>query len=374
MKLLCTQENLNFGLSIVSHLSAKNINLPILNNILIETEDDAIKFSATNLEIGIQCTVRGKVEEEGKFTVDSRLLAEYVSLLPKDNVNVNLAENDFLKVDCKNYHTKMKGIAADEFPIIPEIEKNKLIKVKLSDLRDALAQVSFSVSSSETRQELSGVLFKITQKNLTLVGTDSYRLAEKKMNVLENSVAEEKKIIVPLRTLQELARILGQMKDSAETDEVNIYLSDNQILFTFDSIELISRLIEAQFPEYEQIIPSNFKTEIKCNKDELVKIIKTNALFSKVGIFDIALEFKKDTNSLVISSTNAQTGESRSELDVEYSGDDNDITLNYRYVLDGLANMLATDLDISMIDKNTPLMIKPKGEPDYVYIVMPIRQ
>ncbi|MBI5254712.1 DNA polymerase III subunit beta [Candidatus Falkowbacteria bacterium] len=374
MKFVCTQENLNGGLSVVGHLSTKNINLPILNNILMEVKEDYIKLSTTNLEIAITCIVRGKVDKLGKFTVDSKLLADYVALLPRENVEISLVENDFLKVDCKNFHTKVKGIVAEDFPIIPEISKENFIKVNLADLRNALSQTAFAISSSETRQELSGVLFKLDGVNLVLAATDSYRLAEKKITINESTIKEPRKILVPSKTIQELLRILNAQKEVNEKSELVIYVSENQILFTFDLIELVSRVIEAQFPEYEQIIPTSFKTTTFVDKAELAKIIKTSALFAKTGIFDVNLDFVQKTNGLLVSSSNAQTGESMAELDVEFTGEDNKISLNYRYLLDGLNNISADVVEISMIDNNKPLLVKPRDSKDYVYIVMPIRQ
>jgi DNA polymerase-3 subunit beta len=374
MKFICTQENLNGGLSVVGHLSTKNINLPILNNILMDVKEDSVKLLTTNLEIAISCVIRGKVDKIGKFTVDSKLITDYISLLPKENVEIDVEENDLMKVDCRNFHTKIKGISAEDFPIIPEISKENFLKVNLVEFKNAISQVIFSVASSETRQELAGMLFKVDGVTLVLAGTDSYRLAEKKITIEESTIKEARRILVPLKTVQELLRILNQLKEVNEKAEVQIFVSDNQILFTFDSIELISRVIEAQFPEYEQIIPNGFKTTVFADKAELTKTIKTNSLFSKSGVFDINLDFAQKTNSLLISSSNAQTGESMTEIDVEFTGEDNKITLNYRYLLDGLANIPADVIELSIIDNNKPLMIRPKDSKDYVYIVMPIRQ
>jgi DNA polymerase-3 subunit beta len=340
----------------------------------MDVKDDSIKLLTTNLEIAISCVIRGKVEKVGKFTADSKLFTDYVGLLPKENVEVDVEENDLIKVDCRNFHTKIKGISAEDFPIIPEISKENFIKLSLNDLREALSQVAFSVSSSETRQELAGVLFKIEGVTLILAGTDSYRLAEKKITIEESTIKEARRILVPVKTIQELSRILNQLKDVSEKSEVYIYVSDNQILFTFDSVELISRVIEAQFPEYEQIIPSNFKTTVFVDKSELMKTVKTSALFSKSGVFDINLDFAQSANKLLISSSNVQTGESMTEIDVEFSGEDNKITLNYRYLLDGLTNIPSNVVELSLIDGAKPLLIRPKDSKDYVYIVMPIRQ
>jgi DNA polymerase III subunit beta len=373
MKFTCTQENLNQGLLVTGRLTSKNVNLPILNNVLIEAKEGNLKFSSTNLEIGISCLVRGKVEKEGTFTVESKLLTDYVNLLPKENVDLELIKDDYLSVKCKNSQTRVKGINADDFPVIPKIDKKDGYKVSINDFKQALSQVIFAVSTSETRPEINGVfmVFNDEAGKLTMVGTDSYRLAEKKIALTGHAAKRE--VIVPVKVLQEVMRILGVLK-SPENENLEIYLSDNQISFSIDTIEVISRLAEGQYPDYKQIIPTEKKTEVKADTNELVKIIKTTSLFSKTGINDISLEFLAEKKSLVISSTNIQVGESFSELEVEYTGDNNATTLNFKFLLEGLNNINAGEVEISLIDNNIPCMIRPKDDKSYLYIVMPIRQ
>ena len=181
MKLTCTQENLNKGLFIVGHLANKNINLPILNNVLLKAENSILKLATTNLEIGISCIVRGKIEKEGDFTIDSKLFSDYVNLLPKGNIDINLDENDYLKVSCENYKTKIKGMPASDFPVLPSLEKKNPFVCNVNDLRKAISQVIFAVSTNESRNELCGVLMDFNTYDagfITMTATDSYRLAE----------------------------------------------------------------------------------------------------------------------------------------------------------------------------------------------------
>ena len=375
MKITCLQENLNFGLQNTGHLANKNINLPILNNVLIEAKDGGVKLSSTNLEVGISCNVRCKTEIEGSFTVDAKLFSEYINLLPNEQVEINLEENDYLHVSCKNYETKLKGIVADDFPVIPIIEKKEAYKIKIDEFKKALSQVVFAVSVSESRPEIAGVYInfnKTTKGQMILAGTDSYRLAERSLGLVSGQ--EENEVIVPLKTLQEVLRILNNIKENAgENEDLEIYLSENQILFVANGIELISRLIEGQYPDYRQIIPQESKTNITVSTSELVKTIKTVALFSKVGIFDITIEFSK-TKGLTLKALNSQTGESKSEVEVEFSGEDNQTVLNYRYLLDGLNNINADEVEICLVDGNVPCVFRPKGKKNYTYIVMPIKQ
>src|SRR5688572_26573296 len=263
MKFSCTQENLNQGLAVVSHIASKNVNLPILGNVLIKGDDKVLRFSSTNLEIAIKCVVRGKIEEQGEFTVPSRLFSDYVSLLPKDRVDVEL-DGNALTVACGTYQTKLNGIAASEFPLIPTIEGQQKFAVKVNDFRRAVSQVLFAVAPNESRPEISGVLFKFMPEGtggleLVLAATDSYRLAEKVVAVNEGhstAIKEPVNVIVPSRTVAEIIRILGVFKDSLENpEELEIHIGENQILFAYDTVELISRTIEGKYPDYRQLIP-----------------------------------------------------------------------------------------------------------------------
>jgi len=375
MKLTCLQENLNLGLQTTGHLVNKNINLPILNNVLLEAKDGMLKLSSTNLEIGIVSQVRCKVDEEGSFTVDAKLLSDYISLLPNDQISFALEPDEFLKVACRSSETKIKGMQAEDFPVIPSIEREKPFKVNIKEFKKAISQVLFAVANSETRPEIGGVYMnfnKFTPKSLFIVGTDSYRLAEKKVEL--EDAGEEKEIIVPLKTLQELARILGTIKEVIGAPEfLDIYISENQILFVTEGIELISRLIEGVYPDYRQIIPKETKTTVTVSVSELQKTIKTVALFSKTGIFDINMLFEP-AKGLVVKAANIQVGESTATVDVEFIGQLNETTVNYRYLLDGLSNLGVEDATLSLVDSNIPLLLKSKDGGDYLYIIMPIKQ
>ena len=381
MKISCTQENLNQGLFVVSHIASKNTSLPILNNILIKADKEGIRLSATNLEIGINCLIRGKVEEEGEFTVQSRLLADYINLLPKDQVDLESSKSDdnnqILKVKSKKSSTKIKGQDAADFPLIPSVEKNLLYLVKSLDLKQAISQVIFSVSTSETRPEINGAFFNFQGDKLTIAATDSYRLAEKEIFLEKGSSQEERSVIIPAKTLQELQRILGSFKDPAAISEVKnieVYLANNQILFSFGGIELTSRLVEGKYPDYKQIIPQESKTQAIIKTLDLVSAVKKASLFAKSGIYDISMELSSKDNQLVISSLNNQLGENISEIEVEISGEDNSIVVNFKYLLDGLQSIDTEQVELGVIDSSSPCTIKPLGASDYLYIVMPIKQ
>ncbi|MEA2088676.1 MAG: DNA polymerase III subunit beta [Patescibacteria group bacterium] len=386
MKIICTQENLNKGLSIISNITGKNPNLPILNNILIKAKDNTITLSATNLEIGINCVIRGKIEKDGRFTIPARAFSDYVNLMGKEQITLELKDNK-LKISNINCKSKFKGDIADDFPAIPKIKKQSKYSIELENIRSAISNVIFASTVISSRPEISGILFDFNgdNKQLTLAATDSYRLAEKKVKLKDISGKNEK-IIIPIRTLQEVVRIVGLIKDSEQEDkkqkEINIYLSgDGQVLFSFpdpnigteDSVELVSRVIEGNYPEYQEIIPKSHNTKIIVEKNDLIKVVKASSLFTESGVNSIKLEFFSKNNEMTIFSANSQTGENLSKLQAKIEGEDSNITLNYRYLLDGLQNIGGDIAVLEVINKDVPCALKPIDKDDYIYIIMPIR-
>lgn len=374
MRFISLQENLKRGLNIVGHVTSKNINLPILNNILIKATNGNIELVSTNLEIGITHQVRGKIESDGEFTVDSKLIGEYVNLLSGgEKVKIEEKDNE-LKIECGNYRTKIKGESAKEFPLIPTLPRQGYYSCKTGELKKALNSVGFAVSNSENRVELTGVLFSFSKDKLSLAATDSYRLAERELTVKAEDISGEQKVIVPGKTVQELLRVLNNLEggELGEDQELKFYLAENQILFTVDSVELISRLINGHYPDYKQIIPAKSQTEILVEKSEIIRAVKAAALFSKTGINDITLLFFK--NKITVSAFSGASGESQIELEAEVNGGDNEVTINYRYLLDGLNNIEGDMVRLSVLNNTTPCVLKPEKEENYLYIVMPIRQ
>lgn len=375
MKFIILKENLKQGLATVAHLSSKNINLPILNNVLIKVRKDGVEMISTNLEISINNFVRAKVESEGEFTVDSKVINEYVNLLPDDKIEIEL-KNDELLVKCQNYKTKIKGQEASDFPILPSIDSDLYYSVNISDFKNALSGVSFSTSNNENRIELSGVFFNFDGRgNLILAGTDSYRLSEKTIKYKQGVSEGERSIIVPSRTVQELIRILNNFKleeQLGSEDEIKIYPNEGQIFFSFSSTNLMSRLISGSYPDYKQIIPDKEKTIILVNKNDLVKAVKAGGIFSKTGINDIGIKNQKD--SLHIYSSSSQAGENFVDVNCKTKGSDNEIFINYKYFLEGLNAINSENVIIKIVDNNTPCLITAENDDTFLYLVMPLKQ
>jgi DNA polymerase-3 subunit beta len=369
MKFTCTKDNLIKGLSSVSGLTSRNISLPILNNVCISATSDGIELSATNLEIGIQKNIRGKIEKQGKITLPAKILLSFINLLPEERVEFELMENNEMLVKSGTWQTKIKTQSADEYPLIPEVEKKNEFKISVGKLKNGLAQTIFAAMNNESRPELSGGLFRLKENSISLVATDSYRLAEKKIEI-DTKIKKETQFIVPIKTLQELLRLIGDIDSNLE---IQIFWEENQIMFKIEDLILTSRLIDGEYPDYEQIIPENSKTSVRFSKSEIVNAIKASALFSKTGIFDVNFEFKAP-DKIILKSSNTQLGENTAEISAEVKGDDNNIVFNYHYILDGLNNIPGQNLILELTNANNPAVLRSEGEDDYLYLVMSIRQ
>lgn len=367
MKVTCTQENLTRGLQLVSHIASKNISLPILNNVLLKAEGGTLQLMTTNLEIGIICHVRGKIEKEGAFTVQAKTLNDYINLLPHENITLEEVDQS-LKIGCRQAKTTMKGVEASEFPIIPVVEEKEVYEIESRTLKEALSSVAFAVAFDESRPEISGVYFEFKDNWLILAATDSYRLAEKKVP-LGKSAAKEHRVIVPIRTIQELIRVLS---DSGEM--VTIHSNENQILFSLGETRLTSRVIEGQYPDYQQIIPKEHQTRITLDTKEFINTVKRASLFCKPGGNDIMLKFYPTPGEVVVSAANLQVGESEAKQEAEIEGVENNITFNYRFLLDGLQNTISEQCQLEVNTNMSPGLLRPKGKDDYLYIIMPIKQ
>ena len=364
MKVVCTQENLRSGLSVVGRIIQTSSTLPILNNILLKTENGMLKLSATNLDIGITTLVRGKVETEGEVCVPAKPLIDVVATLPSVPITLSVEGSEIL-LTAKSYKTKLKTLAPTEFPVIPEVEDGWRLKIGSRELKTALDEVVFAASVSETQPEISGMFFLAKDKNLKFVCTDRYRLAEKTLNWVGGEVLEG--VIVPHRTVIELSRVIG-MNDV----EVEVLVTQNQFSVQMDGTVIVSRLIDGQYPDYEQIIPTVFETNVSMNRSELVSALKTSGVFSG-GVQSVRIEVKTEDRLVSVSSGSQDLGESEVEIEAEITGVSVGITFNFKYLTDCLNVLGAKDVIFKIIGEESPVIIEPVGEVGYRYLVMPIK-
>lgn len=371
MKVTCLRNNLFQGLGVVSHSGSKHTQLPILNNVLIRAKDGAIRLTTTNLELAVSCLVRGKIDLEGECTIPSKLFHDYVGLLPNEKVELTTSD-DSLTIEAETYKTTLRGLPAAEYPLIPSVQGNQEYTVGVTAFREAISQVLFSASTNESRPELAGVLFHVEGSNVILAATDSYRLSERV--VLVRGTSQAHRVIFPSKTIGEIGRILSALRDDVDApNEITLRFSENQVSCQIGSTEIVSRLVEGTYPDYRQIIPSAFVTEAVVDRDEFMKAVKTASLFSKTGLFDVVLTLDPG-QGLSVQASDSDRGENLTRVSGEVTGTTNSVTINYRYLLDGLQALSSASVRFSMIDGQNPCLVTPTNDSTtFRYIVMPIR-
>ncbi len=370
MKCSILKENLYNGLVVVSSITSKNLTLPILQNVRINATQGAIEFATTNLEIGIRHTIRGKVDEVGEITVPARVFLEIVSTLPNERVDCS-TEGNTLTIQCAQLKTVLRGISAEEFPVIPTLSGGVEVVCESKECADALAQVLFSAATDETRPEIHGVFLKAEDKVLLFASTDSFRLSERSIPTTTN-IPEAQTRIIPQRTLHELERLITQNPNATT---VHLIIGENQLSIHCGDSEIISRLIEGKYPDYTQVIPTNAKTTITVSTKELLGLVRGASLFCRSGMNDVHCTFSGEKGTMRVQAANTQVGEYDATVAAQITGEENDITLNYRYLLDGLSAMKSDMVILKMTEKNSPMLLSgADAKRKYLHLIMPIKQ
>src|SRR5690348_5917002 len=363
------QENLARGLSIVSRAVSSRSTLPVLANVLLKTEDAGLKLTATNLEIGITYWVPGKVDEDGATSVPARLLTDLVnSLPPGDKVELEATAGDTLHVKAGRFQTHIKGISDEEFPAIQTSGDRPTTRIAQNVLRRALAETAFAAASDEARPILTGVLARFEGDQLTLAAADNYRIAVKRITVLDP--VEETSVVIPARALHELARVL------ADTDDpVSIVLahSRNQLLFHLDGVDLVTRLIDGQYPNYQTVLPSSHATRAVLDREELLRAVRPAALIAHESANIVKLGVGVDGDPAITVSANAEVGDHVGRVEAEVEGDATTIAFNARFLADVLQNVDAAQFALELNGPLSPGVFKPVGDDRYVHVVMPLR-
>lgn len=368
MKITVLRKNLKDGLIAVERGVTDNNNLPVLKHILIKTVNNKVQLSSTNLELAVVTFVSGKIIEDGGIAVPFSTFNSIISNTDSERIDIEVKSNNLL-IKTDNYEAKIQGLPESDFPIIPKITSNQnFLEIDPAILKESLNQVSVAVSYSEIRPELNGVLLDYQVNILKFAATDSFRLAEKTLyeNQVKTALRESLKVIVPIKTIQEVVRVFNN-------SPVLILVGDNQILFKNDNVEIISRLIDGTYPDYEQIIPKSTETELSLNRSDLMKAIKLVSSFSgKVN--DIHLKLTSEKKVLEVYSSNQYLGENNYLVPVKQKGADfSDIVFNWKYLLDGLKALNSENLVFILNGDMRPAMFKTSEDKSYFYIVMPIK-
>jgi len=373
MKISILKENLLAGLSIVSRSTSKSVTLPILNNILFSVEKNFLKLSATDLELGVRYWTLAKVEEEGAITVPAKFLVNLISLVPDKKISLEV-KNNILHIEGKGYKNQVKGLKAEEFPIIPEIKSDKSLEIEGKALSEGLSQIVDTTSPSQARPEISGVYFSLEKGTMEMAATDSFRLAEKKLSLPKTSLAEKVSLIVPSKTIREVVNVFGEKQG-----KVKVCFSPNQAMFEskmeeapHPQTQIVSRLIEGEYPNYKEIIPKKFKTQLVLQKQEFLNQIKAASLFSG-KINEVKLKTDASQGVLEIFAQNPDLGQSKSQVKSKIKGEKINTSFNYRFLIGGLVNIKSKEVIFELNGEEGPGVLRPTGDEKFVYVVMPIK-
>lgn len=364
MKFSCLKIHLERALGAAERFTGKNVTLPILGNVLLETEGNNLIVRATNLEHAIELTVPGDVKGDGRVSVPARVVSSLVQAIQEDKIHLEAKQGN-LAVLSDTRQSRVNGVSVEDFPLIPKKKNPAMFGVNAGILGRALAHVLPAVSSSDFKPELGGVLFRASQNSLALAATDTFRLTEERVT-LSRSPASEISGIVPGRVCQELVRVLGDYPD----EDVGVSLGENQVWFEAGSARVTSRLIEGAFPEYQAIIPSKFEISVFLPKDDFLSAVRSSSIFSS-KLQDVALAFSKGT--VEITSANPEVGEYRTKLPVAFSGKDLSISFNCRYLLDGMHSLEEEEVFFGCGAPSSPALLRNKSASGPIYVVMPIR-
>ena len=368
MKLTCQPATLSQALQIVSRAISTRTTLPILNNILLETTGEGLALSATNLEIGIRKVVAAEVAEEGSTTVPARLLTDFVSTLPDQDLQLSLDEpTQTLSLRCARFDTHVKCIEADEFPPGPRPDEGDRMSIPLEELLTAIEQTQMAASGDEARPVLTGVLLHVAAGEMTLAATDGYRLAVRKLAASVPAELEAR-LIVPARALTELTRAFR-----GESGDVEVIVSKarNQIFFRAGTSEVTSRLIDGTYPNYAQVIPSKSSTKVRIGTSELSQTVRAVSLFARDSANVIRL--RSESGGLVLSATTNEVGDSRADLPAEVDGSDIQIAFNARYMIDALQVVGSDQVELLFDGPLSPGQLRIPESDSYLYVIMPVR-
>mgnify|MGYP001187732538 FL=1 len=381
MRVSCLQENLSRGLNIVGRAVSPRSTLPVLGNILLATDEGRLKLAATNLEIGISCWIGAKVEDDGAVTVPARLLSEFVGQLPAERIDMDLSVRTLmLNLKCARYDTNIKGIDASEFPIIPTSDGADAIRIEADTLRKMINQVVFAAATDESRPTLTGVDARFNGKRLTLAATDGFRLAVRSTD-LAAAVPEKTEIIIPARALSELSRIIALLPKSEgepQMVEITIASARNQILFHLPDVDMVSQLIDANFPNYEAIIPKSFATRTIIDTQPTLRALRVANLFardsSNIVRFQMTPGHDGAPANLTMTATSAESGDNLASLDAVIEGPEGEIAFNGRYLLDVLNVIDEPQIALETTRASAPGVVRPVGvgPEEFTCVVMPM--
>jgi DNA polymerase-3 subunit beta len=375
VKITCKQQDLSRGLSVVSHAVSSRSTLPILANILLATDNGRLKLYATNLEIGINCWIEAQIHEEGSTTVPARLISDLVNSLPQAPIDL-IADEDAYTLNVKSLRTSatIKGMDPSEFPLSPTTEGSEPpVQIDSATLKEMIAQVAFAAADDDSRPVLTSVLVQVQNEKMTFAAADAFRLAVRTVPLPGDSLSRGD-ILIPARTLSELARILP----SEGMVQMIVTPNRSQVLFHTENVDLLSRLIEGTFPNFRQIIPKDYTTRVTVETKEFAAAVKSVTPFARdsSNITRIKISGGESdgigAGTLTVEATAEDIGSNVSTINAAVDGPDQQIIFNVKYLSDVLGVLDTPELALEVTSASRPGVIRPVGAADYTYVIMPM--
>ena len=368
MKVIFEKDNILKGINSVVKISSNKTTMPILEGILIQTNENKVKLTTYDLELGIECLVSAEIKEEGSTVVNAIMFSEIIRKLPNSDISITLNDNNLLVIECEGSLYKLATMNPNEFPELPKIVVENSIKLEQSTLKSMVRKTIFAVSSEDNKPIFTGCLFEIKNNKLNVVAIDGFRLAWKSNYLTEKY--NDFSAVIPGKTLTELNKII---LDSFE--QITIGIAKNQAVFDMENCKVVTRLLEGEFLNYSSVIPNNWETRIRVNKNDIQGCFERVSLISTSSIEKekkYPVKVSVDIGKIVISCTN-QTGDAKEEIFLQTEGKNIEIGFNPKYFLDALKVIDDEEVYIDFGTNISPCIIRPIENEDYIYMILPIR-
>ena len=363
MKIVCTKSNLLSGVQIVSKAVPSKTTMSILECILVDTRNGEIKLIANDMELGIETIIDGEIIEKGMIALDAKIFLEIVRKLPDNDITIETNDSYKTTITCEKAKFNIIGKSGDDFSFLPEIEKNDSVIVSQFTLKEVIRQTIFSIADNDNNKLMTGELFEINDNTLKVVSLDGHRISIRNI-ILKNSY-ENKKVVVPGKTLNEISKILSGDMDK----DVNIYFTDRHILFEFERTIVVSRLIEGEYFKIDQMLSSDYETKVKINKKELLNCIDRATLLVKEGDKKpVIINISDESMELKMNST---VGSMDEQIDITKEGKDLMIGFNPKFLIDSLRVIDDEEVDLYMVNPKAPCFIR-NAEETYIYVILPV--
>lgn len=363
MKIICSKSDLLNGVNIVSKAVPANTTMSILECILIDASKDEIKLTANDTELGIETVIKGSIEEKGMIAIDAKMIIEVVRKLPDADITISTDDKYVTNITCGKLKFNIMGKEGKDFTTLPKLDKNGAVVISQLTFREIIRQTIFSIGTGESNKVMTGVHLSIKNDELKMTSLDGHRISIRKVNL--KTVYEDKEVIIPGKTLNEISKIIN----GGAEDEINIFITDNHILFEFDNTVVVSRLIEGKYFAVDKMMSSDYETKISINKKALYDCIDRSMIFSKEGNKKPIVVNITDAELQII--VNSALGSMDDQLEITKSGKDIKIGFNPKFILDALKVIDDEMIDIYFVNAKAPCYIKDENE-KYIYLVLPV--